>query len=206
MSSSIAKLLPPLARSSGRHLLSGTVTTARMATGTHLHQIDGYSLVEGSLVAGEFVSSTPFLVGGRWWQLLYYPNGIDSGHRGFVSAELLLAWGEDEKATASYRVSILDHAGLPAHSGAVGPRRFWGRYGRPPSSSSWGKPPAETEELLGKTAIERLVATEELRRSAPLLIRNDLLRVQCDVAVAETKTAASFGSRWFMRMRRDLFS
>jgi len=91
MSSSIAKLLPPLARSSGRHLLSGTMTTARMATGTHLDQIDGYSLVEGSLVAGEFVSSTPFLVGGRWWQLFYYPNGIDSDHRGFVSAELSLA-------------------------------------------------------------------------------------------------------------------
>ncbi|KAG2633146.1 hypothetical protein PVAP13_2NG277003, partial [Panicum virgatum] len=149
--SSIAKLLPPLARSSGRHLLSGTVTTARMATGTHLHQIDGYSLVEGSLVAGESVSSSPFLVGGRWWQLLYYPNGMDSGHRGFVSAELLLAWGEDEKATASYRVSILDHAGLPAHSGAMGPRRFWGRYGprrrrgvsrRLRRRSSWGRPPS----------------------------------------------------------------
>jgi hypothetical protein len=84
----------------------------------------------------------------------------------------------------------------------VGPRSFWGSYGRP--SSSWGQPQAETEELLGKTAIERLVATEELRTSPPLLIRNDLLRVQCDVAVAETKTAP-FG-RWFMRMRRGVFS
>ena len=82
----------------------------------------------------------------------------------------------------------------------MGPRRFWGRYGRPSSSSSWGKPQAEKEELLGKTAIERIVATEELRRSAPLLIRNDLLRVQCNVAVAETKTAAPLGTRLRMQI------
>ncbi|CAL5079889.1 unnamed protein product [Urochloa decumbens] len=199
-SSPMAKLLPQLFRHGSRHLLSGTgtATTARRVIGSHMHKIECYSQVERSVAAGESVRSSPFLVGGRWWQLLVYPNGVDAGHRGFVSADLALATDDnDVRATASYRVSILDGAGNPAHTAAVGPRRFWGRYDYHPSmrptTTLWGEPrveeaAAEEEELLRKSAVERLVAAEELRKSAPWLARDDFIRVQCDVAVTEIDT------------------
>ncbi|CAN6197586.1 unnamed protein product [Urochloa humidicola] len=198
MSSTMSKLFPSLFRG-GRQLLNGTTTTARRAVSSHVHKIEGYSLVERSVAAGESVRSSPFLVGGRWWQLLVYPNGVGSDHRGFVSADLALAPDDDtEQATASYRVSILDNAGHPAHTASVGLRRFWGCYDyhasmRPTTTTLWGEPRAEAvedvEELLRKTAVERLVAADELRKSAPWLVGNDdILRVQCDVSVTELDT------------------
>ncbi|CAN6180137.1 unnamed protein product [Urochloa humidicola] len=187
------KLLPPLFRFGGRRLLSGgaaAATTARQVTGTHLHWIEGYSLLEKSMVSGDSVSSNPFLVGDRWWQLRYYPNGIDPAHRGFVSVDLALAPREygHGGVTASYRVSILDHAANPAHTAAVGPRRF-GDRDRFESLRRWGqKMPAAKEELLRKTAVKRLVAKEELWRLAPWLVGDDYLHVKCDVTVTELKT------------------
>ncbi|CAN6223079.1 unnamed protein product [Urochloa humidicola] len=199
MSSPMSKLFPSLFRGGRQLLSSGTATTARRAVGSHVHKIEGYSLVERTVAAGESVRSSPFLVGGRWWQLLVYPNGVGSAHRGFVSADLALADDDSiEQATASYRVSILDHAGHPAHTAAVGLRRFWGRYdyhsSMRPRMTLWGEPRAdaaeeEEEELLRKTGVERLVAVEELRKSAPWLVGNDdILRVQCDVSVTELDT------------------
>ncbi|KAL6907771.1 hypothetical protein ACP4OV_001941 [Aristida adscensionis] len=125
MSSSTPELMPIFG--GARRLFSGSVTRARQVTGAHLHRVDGYSLVEATVGTGRAVRSAPFAVGGRKWQLLVYPNGIDSHHRGFVSADLELAYGSSP-VTASYRVSILDYAGNPAHSGAVEPLRFGKGY------------------------------------------------------------------------------
>ncbi|CAL5092228.1 unnamed protein product [Urochloa decumbens] len=85
--------------------LSGSATRARQATGTHLHRIDGYSLVDGTVSTGTAIRSSRFHVGGHQWELLYYPNGVNHLHRGFVSVALSLASaaGEDAAATASYR-------------------------------------------------------------------------------------------------------
>ena len=90
--------------------------------------MDGYSLLEQAIKTGSAVTSSVFSVGGRKWELLLYPNGIDADHRGSVSADLRLAYedGGRREATATYRVSILDYAGKPAHSRSVGPCRFEG--------------------------------------------------------------------------------
>ncbi|CAN6357120.1 unnamed protein product [Urochloa humidicola] len=48
--------------------LSVLATCARQATGTHLHQIDGYSLVDGT------VTTSTTITGGHHWELLYYPT------------------------------------------------------------------------------------------------------------------------------------
>nr|XP_034586812.1 BTB/POZ and MATH domain-containing protein 4-like [Setaria viridis] len=149
--------------------LSGSATRARQATGTHLHRIDGYSLVDGTVAAGTAIRSSRFHVGGHQWELLYYPNGVNHIHRGFVSVDLALAAGAGAGATASYRVSILDYAGNPVHSRIVGPLAF-DRHG-----SRWN-------------GVEELVATEELIKTAPFLIKDDRLNVRCDVAVLVMET------------------
>jgi len=115
-----------MSSSLSRRLVSGSVTVARRANGSHLHRMDGYSLLEQAIKTGSAVTSSAFSVGGRKWELLLYPNGIDADHRGSVSADLKLADEGLREATATYRVSILDYAGNPAHSRTVGPCRFEG--------------------------------------------------------------------------------
>ncbi|CAM0147513.1 unnamed protein product [Urochloa decumbens] len=166
--------------------LSGSATRARQATGTHLHRIDGYSLVDGTVATGTAIRSSQFHVGGHQWELLYYPNGVNHLHRGFVSVALSLASaaGEDAAATASYRVSILDYAGNPVHSRIVGPRAFDRR------GSRWN-------------GVEELVAAEELVKTAALfLVKDDRLTVRCDVAVLVTETRPR--NRWFMQLDRAI--
>jgi speckle-type POZ protein len=112
-----------MSSSLARRLVSGSVTVARRANGSQLHRMDGYSLLEQAIKTGSAVTSSAFSVGGRNWQLLLYPNGIDADHRGSVSADLRLAY-EDEgvrEATATYRVSFLDYAGNPAHRRTAAP-------------------------------------------------------------------------------------
>lgn len=166
--------------------LSGSATRARQATGTHLHRIDGYSLVDGTMATGKAIRSSRFLVGGHHWELLYYPNGVNYAHRGFVSVDLALvgsSTGDEEEATASYRVTVLDYAGNPVHGRIVGPCTF-DRGG-----SRW-------------TGIEELVATEELIKTAPFLIKDDRLNVRCDVAVLKMETRPR--NKWFMQLDRAI--
>ncbi|KAG2630826.1 BTB/POZ and MATH domain-containing protein 4-like [Panicum virgatum] len=187
MSSAPAPTLLPFGRLAPG-ALSGSTTRARQATGTHLHRINGYSLVDGAVATGKAVRSSRFLVGGHQWELLYYPNGVNHLHRGFVSVDLALAGcgcgpEPSSTATASYRVSILDYAGNPVHSRIVGPRAFDRR------GSTW-------------TGVEELVATEELAKTAAFLIKDDRLNVRCDVAVLVVETKPR--NKWFMQLDRAI--
>ena len=56
--------------------LSGSATRARQATGTHLHRIDGYSLVDGAVATGKAVRSSRFVGGGHQLELLSLGLGI----------------------------------------------------------------------------------------------------------------------------------
>ena len=178
------------------HLVSGSITVERQANGSHLHRMDGYSLLEQAIKTGSAVTSSAFSVGGRKWELLLYPNGIDADHRGSVSADLKLADEGLREATATYRVSILDYASNPAHSRTVGPCCF---EGRSYIGSSW-RTKDEAGELMKKTSVDKLVAAEELRTSAPFLLRNDRLNVLCDVSVVEKDSKRR--NKWFMGLDR----
>jgi hypothetical protein len=46
-----------------------------------------------------------------------------------------------------------------------------------------------------KKSVDELVAAEELRRSAPFLLRNDRLNVLCDVSVVEKDSKRH--NKWF---------
>jgi len=139
------------------HLVSGSITVERQANGSHLHRMDGYSLLEQAIKTGSAVTSSAFSVGGRKWELLLYPNGIDADHRGSVSADLRLAYEDrgHREATATYRVSILDYAGNPAHSRTVGPCRFEGFHYIDIGSSWRTKDEAEERMKMKKTSVER---------------------------------------------------
>ncbi|XP_066358443.1 BTB/POZ and MATH domain-containing protein 1-like [Miscanthus floridulus] len=184
-----------------RRLLSGSVTVVRQANGSHLHRMDGYSLLEQAIKTGSAVTSSAFSVGGRKWELLLYPNGIDADHRRSVSADLRLAYEDrgHREATATYRVSILDYAGNPAHSRTVGPCRFEGFHYIDIGSSWRTKDEAEERMKMKKTSVDELEAAEELRRSAPFLLRNDRLNVLCDVSVVEKDKRRN---KWFMGLDR----
>jgi speckle-type POZ protein len=173
--------LMPLARLA-RGAFSSSVTRVHQVTGTHLHRILGYSHVDRTVSEGEAVKSGEFVVGGRAWELHIYPNGVNAEHRGFVSAELNPAGGEPD-TTATYRVSILDHDGNPVHSRSVGPLKL--QWFRPHSSDGIrGFSLRYSPEWTGVDLIE----TEELKRSAPFLLRDDCLDIRCDVAISKTET------------------
>ncbi|XP_066358446.1 BTB/POZ and MATH domain-containing protein 6-like [Miscanthus floridulus] len=153
-----------------RRLVSGSVTVARQANGSHLHRMDGYSLLQQAIKTGSAVTSSAFSVGGRKWELLLYPNGIDADHRGLVPpsstssrtsdetnlpADLRLAYEDrgHREATATYRVSILDYAGNPAHSRTVGPCRFEGFHYIDIGSSWRTNDEAEERMKMKKTSV-----------------------------------------------------
>ncbi|CAM0903851.1 unnamed protein product [Alopecurus aequalis] len=63
-----------------------TPTTARA---TLTFEIVGYSLHEG-IATGKFINSTPVSVGGYEWCIHYYPTGISSKLKGYISVSLQL--------------------------------------------------------------------------------------------------------------------
>ncbi|XBI85710.1 hypothetical protein VPH35_093811 [Triticum aestivum] len=60
-----------------------------MAAGSHLFQIDGYSIAKRAANGFSF-KSCPFMVGGYRWALYLYPNGDRPDSAGFISVFLLL--------------------------------------------------------------------------------------------------------------------
>lgn len=179
MASVAPKLMPPLARLA-RGAFSGSITRAHVATGTHPPH-------------PRLLARRPAHRHGRLRQVRalrrrrrrrvasqHLPNGVDAEHRGFVSADLSFSG----YATATYRVSILDSEGNPVHSRAAGPHKF------NPSGLGWFYS-GRSEP----TAIRDLVATDELKRSAPFLLRDDCLNVRCDVSMVKMETKPK---KWFV--------
>ncbi|KAM3406882.1 hypothetical protein ACQJBY_000747 [Aegilops geniculata] len=122
-------------RGAGRQKLStGTIVTTTQVTGSHLLRIDGCTLK--TTANGTLVKSGTFGVGGHDWLIQCYPNG-NKGKDGWLSLYLEhVSHSKTGDATASFRMSILDHAGKPwrtegnTEAGAL-------KYSSP-SSTCWG--------------------------------------------------------------------
>ncbi|CAN6182272.1 unnamed protein product [Urochloa humidicola] len=170
---------------------------AQEPTGSHLFRIGSYSLVDKRFPTGEPVVSAPFLIGGREWELGFYPNGILSPDSvgallrptpGKANNDARRVWGDP---VAEYKVSILDRARNKVYGRSVGMRGItW---------MSWGsvKSGLELETLRGGRspeggvlgpAIVDLVTMEELRSALPHLLDNDSLCVRCDVTALGSST------------------
>ncbi|KAE8786477.1 Protein roadkill [Hordeum vulgare] len=56
------------------------------------------------------IKSRPFMVGGRWWIVEYYPNGVDSDFANFISVDLHCVPDEanEEHVEAKFALSFVD--------------------------------------------------------------------------------------------------
>lgn len=179
---------------------AASAVAAKPARGFQIFRIDGYSWAK-TLPAGECITSDSFVVGGRTWQVDYYPNGTDSSKPDSDAISLYLrlvssvaAGNRHGKLTgrvrAQFKFSLLDLAGsqafeLPAETGVF----------RPPNtarSRSMPFSPAEVQEDApdlgcGNAAF---ITKEELERRGQSLLADDCLAVRCDVGVMHLQDVA----------------
>ncbi|KAJ3704632.1 hypothetical protein LUZ61_008337 [Rhynchospora tenuis] len=58
-------------------MISASLSTTTMISGSHLFNISGHSITK-ELPSGKCIMSNPFVVGGYQWAIMYYPNGLNS--------------------------------------------------------------------------------------------------------------------------------
>ncbi|KAK1684477.1 hypothetical protein QYE76_045325 [Lolium multiflorum] len=92
--------------------MSASAIVAKVASGSHVLKIDGYSHTVG-LGVGKFITSRSFVIGGHRWCLRYYPDGHCSSSCDWISIALCLDPGEAGEVRARYKISLLDKEGHP---------------------------------------------------------------------------------------------
>ncbi|KAM0876766.1 hypothetical protein ACQ4PT_035950 [Festuca glaucescens] len=92
---------PPLPAQTASSIVAETVS------GSHVLKIDGYSLLKG-LGVNKFIRSATFSVGGRSWQMRFYPDGWDKENADNVSMALFLVDTEGTDVKVRARFSLLD--------------------------------------------------------------------------------------------------
>uniref|UniRef100_N1QR22 Protein roadkill n=1 Tax=Aegilops tauschii TaxID=37682 RepID=N1QR22_AEGTA len=129
-------------------------------------KVDGYSRIKELLRNGQFLTSTPFSVGGHNWAVKYYPNGSGKDYADFISLFLFLESAHGEDVKAKYAFSVLDKNGeaVPSMSRTSFPATcFSMKY------PSWGY-----NAFIKKADVEGSVH-----------LKNDCLTIRCDVNVKE---------------------
>ncbi|TVU42837.1 hypothetical protein EJB05_09260, partial [Eragrostis curvula] len=175
---------------------SGVV--AKPARGFQVFRIDGYSWTK-TLPGGECISSEPFCVGGRNWQVDYYPNGADASRTDSDAVAVYLrlhssnayAHNSYNYRTAAERVRahLLDLAGtaayeLPAETGVFTPLTTPGHHIKAAAAD-----PETAAPGLG-CGNAMFIAKEELERRRQSLLAEDCLAIRCDVGVMMVETVA----------------
>ncbi|TVT97244.1 hypothetical protein EJB05_57513, partial [Eragrostis curvula] len=165
----------------GRHLArSASGYVAKAARGFQVFRIDGYSNTK-RLPAGERITSNMFYIGGRYWDIDYYPNGADRSKDFTDSISIYLhahcrGYGDQQKerVRAQYKFSLLDLAGNAAYELPIetGYFSFHGPDGR-----------AGMEEV--RCGYDEFIGKEELERRRESLLQGDCLAVRCDVGVMD---------------------
>ncbi|CAO2176081.1 unnamed protein product [Urochloa humidicola] len=80
--------------------------TTEVARGTHVFEIEGYSLLRG-LGIGKFIRSRTFTVGGYYdWAIRFYPGGQNEASKDYISVYLELM-SEDAEARAYYSLLLI---------------------------------------------------------------------------------------------------
>ncbi|KAF8670019.1 hypothetical protein HU200_051207 [Digitaria exilis] len=150
-----------------------------------------------SLPAGERITSTSFTVGGRHWQIDYYPNGVDpSAGDESDSVALYLRLIDNtavayhqrhhkERVRAQYKFSLLDLAGnaafeLPVETGVFVSSPASG----PNPGPMYGHAADPTQAVVG-CGYAAFISREEMERRRDSLLAEDCLLVRSDVGVAE---------------------
>jgi speckle-type POZ protein len=92
---------------SGEPSRSSSAIVAHTARGCHIFKIDGYSLTK-NLPTGEYIKSTPFIVGGYRWCLTYYPNGKAARTADYIAIYLELDDMVPKAVKAQYQFRFAD--------------------------------------------------------------------------------------------------
>ncbi|GJN39638.1 hypothetical protein PR202_gb28769 [Eleusine coracana subsp. coracana] len=195
-SSTMPPLLPPAGGMKPYSTSTGGAraayaVVAKPARGFQIFRIDGYSWTT-TLPAGECVTSDPFVVGGRTWQIDYYPNGADADASSDSSSAAVAVYlrfvsptyqggyehyRPNERARAQFKFALLDASGSPAYELPAETAVF------SPQAQA-----AQPEDLgCGHAAF---VSREQLERHAQSLLADDRLVIRCDVGVMELEVVA----------------
>ncbi|KAJ1267344.1 hypothetical protein BS78_07G048600 [Paspalum vaginatum] len=168
---SSSSLVPALlsAASSGQPSRASSAVVAKAARGFQVFRVDGYSWTN-ALPGGERITSEQFTVGGRIWQVDYYPNAHAAN-----------------RMRAQYKFSLLDLDGnaayeLPAETGIFvsdATRRC--RRG--------GQGEEEEEKDPAGCGYACFITKEDLEKRRGSLLRDDCIAIRCDVGVTEVSTA-----------------
>ncbi|CAL5008362.1 unnamed protein product [Urochloa decumbens] len=160
---------------------SASAVVAKPARGFHVFRIDGYS-VTTTLPAGERLTSQPFFVRGRYWNVDYYPNGTDTttdSDAGAIAVYLRLQGTHiKERVRVEYKFGLLDSTGTAAYELPA----EMGIFSFPGSVNGSVAVAADGDLGCGYAAF---ITKEDLRRRREILLKEDSLAIRCDVAVAE---------------------
>jgi speckle-type POZ protein len=125
-------------------------------------KIDGYSLLKG-LGVNPFIGSGKFTVGGRSWQMRYYPDGWDADQcADWISLSLFRVDADGPDVKARYSFSLLDQA------------QGRGRH-VPLNAETLHTYPANTGHGYGKFFQRKSLESAYLR--------DDSLEIRCDLTV-----------------------
>ncbi|KAL6843288.1 hypothetical protein ACP4OV_027001 [Aristida adscensionis] len=142
--------------------------TPRTVRGTHVFEIDGYSLHKG-VGAGNYISSVAFDVGGYTWRICYYPDGDGrEGSGGFISVFLVLL-SKNVEVRAFYELRIINLiTGSSSPIFRSAPRVFAANPASASGRTGWG-----TSKFMNVSDLE----------ASPAFLRNDRLAIECNITV-----------------------
>uniref|UniRef100_A0A0D3F456 BTB domain-containing protein n=1 Tax=Oryza barthii TaxID=65489 RepID=A0A0D3F456_9ORYZ len=142
---------------------TSSVTVAEVARGSHVIKIDGYLRTKELMENGKYVSSIPFSVGGHSWFITYFPNGVNTESKDYLSVFLTLdsACAGGVKATFSF--ALLDKNGRSVQLYS----KLYPLHTFTEKGSDWGH-----SKFMKKTDLERSVH-----------LSNDSFSIMCDLTV-----------------------
>lgn len=157
----------PTTSSSGGGTVSAGLTPRVLGTGSHLFQMDGYSIAK-RVPTGTGFKSTTFTVGGYRWVLYLYPNGALE-NEGFMSVFLVLLEVVKNIIRLQFELSFIDEVEKqdPAH---IRTRQVIDLI-----SSNYG------------VGYHKFIALEALENSKHL--KEDRFTIRCDLLVTERLAA-----------------
>ncbi|CAN6282368.1 unnamed protein product [Urochloa humidicola] len=137
---------------------SASAIVADTASGYHILRIDAYSLTKAT-PTGEYLKSLPFAVGGHRWRICYYPNGLNSEAKDYISFSLVLNESVTDSVKAQFMFRFVGDVAKQALT--LGGLHSYGSY------DGWGN--------------SDFIKREELEKSNHL--QDDSFAVRCDVVV-----------------------
>ncbi|GJN39637.1 hypothetical protein PR202_gb28768 [Eleusine coracana subsp. coracana] len=186
---------------------AASAVAAKPARGFQVFHIDGYSWTT-TLPAGERVTSDPFVVGGRTWQIDYYPNGADASAPtppppppSPSTSGSSPPWATTAGTATPGPRTVSGPNSNSACSTSLAPRPTTSPPRRPSSNPRIHAvqvpiqpppPPPPAAADLGCGNAE-FITKEELERRGQSLLADDCLAILCDVGVVELEVVAVVG-------------